>query len=88
MEKGREGGEVVVETPTDSHKSFSHRCIMSGVGEASLVLGLISLVIAIIQGAKQFYNAAHGTKGLLKAFYEVANNCHLSRRRSASQKPA
>lgn len=45
---------------------------MSGVGEASLVLGLISSLIQIIAAAKDVYDAAHDASGLPKAFRDVA----------------
>jgi hypothetical protein len=46
---------------------------MSGVGEASLVLGLISSIIQIITAAKDVYNAANDASGLPRAFHDVAN---------------
>ncbi|KAH7309353.1 hypothetical protein BKA65DRAFT_171786 [Rhexocercosporidium sp. MPI-PUGE-AT-0058] len=45
---------------------------MSGVGEASLVLGIISSIIAIVTAAKNIYDAANDTSGLPKAFHKVA----------------
>jgi hypothetical protein len=45
---------------------------MAGVGEASLVLGLISSVIAIVDGINQVYDAAANAEGLPEAFREVA----------------
>lgn len=45
---------------------------MSGVGEASLVLGIISSIIAIIDATKKVYDAANDVNGLPKAFRNVA----------------
>lgn len=45
---------------------------MSGFGEASLVLGLISSVIAIVEGINQVYDAAANVEGLPLAFRDVA----------------
>lgn len=44
---------------------------MSGVGEASLVLGIISSLIAIIGAAKKVYDTANDTSGLPNAFHKV-----------------
>jgi len=44
---------------------------MSGA-EAILVLGVISSVISIVDGAKQAYDAAASAEGLPEAFREVA----------------
>jgi hypothetical protein len=45
---------------------------MSGVGEASLALGLISSIIQIITAAKDLYDTANDVNGLPKAFHDVA----------------
>jgi len=45
---------------------------MSGPEAAALVLGIISSVIAIVDGAMQVYNAAGNAQGLPEAFQEVA----------------
>jgi hypothetical protein len=45
---------------------------MSGVGEASLALGLISSLLQIIATAKDLYDAANDVNGLPKAFNNVA----------------
>ncbi|KAH7388926.1 hypothetical protein BKA64DRAFT_679367 [Cadophora sp. MPI-SDFR-AT-0126] len=45
---------------------------MSGVGEASLVLGIISSIISIVTAAKNIYDAANDASGLPKAFHKVA----------------
>jgi hypothetical protein len=52
---------------------------MSGVGEASLVLGIISSVIAIVDGAKQVYDTAEKGEGLPEAFREVAERLPIVR---------
>ncbi len=44
---------------------------MSGVAEASLVLGLISSIISIVQATKVIYDGATDKSGLPKAFREV-----------------
>jgi hypothetical protein len=48
-----------------------HSEIMSGA-EAILVLGVISSIIAIVDGTKQVYDAATNAQGLPEAFREVA----------------
>ena len=50
---------------------------MSGVGEASLVLGLISSIIQIINAAKDLYDTANDVDGLPKAFRDVAAKLDL-----------
>lgn len=50
---------------------------MSGIGEASLVLGLISSVIAIFEAAQEIYDAASDTKGLPKRFRAAAEQIPL-----------
>ncbi|PVH72339.1 hypothetical protein DL98DRAFT_610936 [Cadophora sp. DSE1049] len=45
---------------------------MSGVGEASLVLGIISSIISIVTAAKHIYDTANDASGLPKAFHRVA----------------
>ncbi|KIX03237.1 uncharacterized protein Z518_06789 [Rhinocladiella mackenziei CBS 650.93] len=45
---------------------------MSGIGEASAVLGLISSVIAIYEAAHEVYEAASDTKGLPRKFRAAA----------------
>ncbi|CZR56191.1 uncharacterized protein PAC_06079 [Phialocephala subalpina] len=52
---------------------------MTGVAEASLVLGLISSVIAIVDRAKQVYDAAANAEGLPEAFREVAERLPIVR---------
>ena len=44
---------------------------MSGVAEASLVLGIISSIISIVNAAKEIYETAHDKSGLPKAFKNV-----------------
>jgi len=50
---------------------------MSGIGEASLVLGVISSIISIIDTTKKIYDAAHDINGLPKAFRDVAGKLPL-----------
>lgn len=47
---------------------------MSGVGEASLVLGIISSIVSVITAAKELYETANDVNGLPKAFHNVAAN--------------
>ncbi|KAL2066085.1 hypothetical protein VTL71DRAFT_2156 [Oculimacula yallundae] len=54
-----------------SQPIFRDTLVMSGVGEASLVLGIISSIIAIVTAAKNIYDAANDTSGLPKAFHKV-----------------
>jgi hypothetical protein len=49
---------------------------MSGA-EVALVLGIISSVIAIIDGSQKWYDAAKDAKGLHEAFRKVAENVPL-----------
>jgi N-terminal domain on NACHT_NTPase and P-loop NTPases len=49
---------------------------MSGA-EASLVIGLISSVITIVQATKQVYDAANDAEGLPEAFRDVAKKLPL-----------
>ncbi|CAN9468043.1 unnamed protein product [Alternaria alternata] len=51
---------------------------MSGA-EAILVLGVISSIIAIIDGTKQVYDAATNPQGLPAAFHEIANRLPIIR---------
>jgi len=51
---------------------------MSGA-EAILVLGVISSVIAIVDGTKKVYDAATNAEGLPKAFREVAGRLPIVR---------
>ena len=50
---------------------------MSGVGEASLVLGLISSLIAIFEAAQEIYEAANDIQGLPKKFRAAAEQIPL-----------
>ncbi|OQU98756.1 Tetratricopeptide repeat-containing protein [Cladophialophora immunda] len=50
---------------------------MSGVAEASLVLGLISSIIAIYEGAHEIYEAASDVKGLPRKFQLAAEQIPL-----------
>jgi hypothetical protein len=50
---------------------------MSGIGEASLVLGLISSIISIIDATHKFYTAVEDEKGLPKNFKKSAANLPL-----------
>lgn len=50
---------------------------MSGVGEASLVLGLISSVIAIFEAAQEIYDAASDAQGLPKKLRAAAEQIPL-----------
>lgn len=50
---------------------------MSGVGEASLVLGLISSTIAIIEAAREIYDAVGDPRGLPEKFRAAADQIHL-----------
>ena len=50
---------------------------MSGVGEAGLVLGLISSTITIIEAAHEVYEAASDTSGLPKKLHVVAEQIPL-----------
>ena len=50
---------------------------MSGIGEASLVLGLISSTITIFEAAHQIYEAASDTSGLPKKLRMVAEQIPL-----------
>lgn len=50
---------------------------MSGIGEASLVLGLISSIIAIYEGAHEIYEAASDVKGLPRKFRLAAEQIPL-----------
>jgi N-terminal domain on NACHT_NTPase and P-loop NTPases len=52
---------------------------MSGVGEAGLVVGLISGIIAIIDATRKVYDAATDQQGLPAAFREVAQRLPLIR---------
>lgn len=52
--------------PTTDQLQFPEKNLtasMSGVAEASLVLGLVSSIIAIIDATKRVYDAANGTTG-------------------------
>jgi hypothetical protein len=46
---------------------------MSGIGEASAVLGLISSIIAIFEVAHEIYDAASDVSGLPKKFRVAAD---------------
>jgi hypothetical protein len=50
---------------------------MSGVGEASLVLGIISSIISIIDVTKQVYEAVEDEVGLPKNFKKSATKLPL-----------
>ncbi|KAK5460822.1 hypothetical protein LTS15_002885 [Exophiala xenobiotica] len=50
---------------------------MSGVGEASLVLGLISSIIAIYEGAHEIYEASSDVTGLPRKFQLAAEQIPL-----------
>lgn len=50
---------------------------MSGAAEASLVIGLISGTITIIEAAKKIYQAAKGVSGLPEDFRAVAQKLAL-----------
>lgn len=50
---------------------------MSGIGEASLVLGLISSIIAIYEGAHEICEAASDVKGLPRKFQLAAEQIPL-----------
>ena len=50
---------------------------MSGIGEASLVLGLISSTIAIFEAAQEIYEAAGDAAGLPKKFRVAAEQIPL-----------
>ena len=50
---------------------------MSGVAEASLVLGLVSSILTVLDTALQIYNAAHDAKGLTKTFQATADQIPL-----------
>lgn len=50
---------------------------MTGVGEASLALGLISSVITIFEAAHEIYEAANDTQGLPKKFRVAAEQIPL-----------
>jgi N-terminal domain on NACHT_NTPase and P-loop NTPases len=50
---------------------------MSGIGEASLVLGLISSTMAIFEAAQEIYEAASDAKGLPKKFRIAAEQIPL-----------
>jgi len=50
---------------------------MSGIGEASAVLGLISSIIAIYEAAHEVYDAASDTKGLPRKFRAAAEQIPL-----------
>ena len=50
---------------------------MSGIGEASLVLGLISSIIAIIEAANEIYDAYDDTHGLPKKIRVAADKIPL-----------
>jgi len=50
---------------------------MSGVGEAGLVLGIISSIISIIDATKQIYEAVKDEKGLPKNFKRSATKLPL-----------
>ncbi|OAL48442.1 SesA protein [Pyrenochaeta sp. DS3sAY3a] len=52
---------------------------MSGVGEAALIIGLVSGVIAIVDGIKKVYDAAGDAEGLPAAFRSVAERLPLIR---------
>jgi alkaline phosphatase len=45
---------------------------MSGLGEAGIVIGLISGIVAIVNTTKKIYDAANDAEGLPGAFREVA----------------
>ena len=50
---------------------------MSGVGEAGLVLGIISSIISVVTATKELYDAANDANSLPKAFHNVATNLDL-----------
>jgi hypothetical protein len=50
---------------------------MAGVGEASLVLGIISSIILIIDATKQVYEAFKDEAGLLTNFKKLATKLPL-----------
>ena len=50
---------------------------MSGIGEASLVLGLVSSTIAIFEAAQEIYEAASDTSGLPKKLRTAAEQIPL-----------
>lgn len=50
---------------------------MSGLAEASAILGVISACITVFEKAKQGYDAAHNAKGLPEAFRKVSENIPL-----------
>ena len=50
---------------------------MSGIGEASLVLGLISSIITIFEAAQEIYEAAGDVKGLPRKFRAAAEQIPL-----------
>ncbi|KIW86725.1 uncharacterized protein Z519_12638 [Cladophialophora bantiana CBS 173.52] len=50
---------------------------MSGIGEASLVVGLISSIIAIYEGTHEIYEAASDVEGLPRKFQLVADQIPL-----------
>lgn len=50
---------------------------MSGVGEAGLVLGLVSSVITIFEAAQEIYEATNDTQGLPKRFRAAAEQIPL-----------
>ena len=50
---------------------------MAGIGEASLVLGLISSIIAICEGAHEIYEAASNVKSLPRKFQLAAEQIPL-----------
>ena len=54
-----------------THRALTHQN-MAGVGEASLVLGIISSVISIIDATKQVYEAVEDEAGLPKNFKKSA----------------
>jgi hypothetical protein len=51
---------------------------MSGA-EAIIVLGVISSIIAIVDGTKKVYDAATNPQGLPAAFHEIANRLPIIR---------
>ncbi len=48
-----------------------------GVGEAALILGLISSIITVVESTKKIYDAANDKSGLPKAFREVNSKLPL-----------
>lgn len=50
---------------------------MTGLAEASAILGLVSAIVGILDCVHKTYNAAHDAKGLPEAFKEVADRLPL-----------